>query len=267
MSARKEIAYLVGSECRLEVIRELAETPARPTELAERCSCARETIQRALAGFVERSWAEKNESRYRLTASGEIVLEQYEAMADTVTAVDRLDEFLSHAGEVGRTLDPTLLAELTVTSACEGQPHAPIERYLSILGGESPTRFHGFMPVASQVFNQAAESAIGPETSVELVIDETVLETSKREFPRALQRAHDLDQMSLYVSAEAIEFGLAIVDDHACVGAYDDTGNLVVTVDGTDETFLSWAEETFERYRSCSECVTSSTPSATDAQR
>lgn len=267
MSGRKEIAFLVGSECRLEIMRELAATPGRPTELAERCSCARETIQRALAGFVDRGWVEKGETQYRLTLSGDIVLEQYEMLAETVTAVSRLDGFLAHVGEVVSGLDPRLLAELTVTAASAERPHAPIERFISLLSGESPEVYRGITPIVSQVFNQASDTAIGPDTTVELIIDESVLEASRDKFPRALGRAHELDQMSIYLAPFDVDFGLAILDDHACLGAYDGNGNLVATVDGADERFLAWAKGVFKEHRSRSERITSVTDESVEVTK
>ena len=70
---------------------------------------------------------------------------------------------------------------------------------------------------------EASESAIGPTTDMELVIDESVLERSRTDYEGALQTAYDLDQFRLYLASEPLEFGVAIIDDVAWLGATPDS--------------------------------------------
>ncbi|WP_129115600.1 helix-turn-helix transcriptional regulator [Halegenticoccus tardaugens] len=250
MSAREDIAFLVGSSIREEILRELSESNMRPTELAAECSCARETAQRTLAGFVDRGWVTKEDGRYRITPAGDLVLEQYERLASTVTGAHRLRPFLANAGLVAQRLLPDALGCFTVTTATSDNPHAPIDRYLSVLGDEPVSSFRGITPIVSRVFNEATEAVIGPETEMELVIDESVLDASRTDYPDALRRAFELDQFDLFLASETIDFGLALVDGHAYVGAYDEDGNLVASIDGTDETLRELASDLYVEYRS-----------------
>ena len=114
---------------------------------------------------------------------------------------------------------------------------------------ESVEEFRGITPIVSQVFNRAADRAIDPDSRVDLVVDEEVLTASIEEYPGALERAAALPGFTLYVAEEPLEFGLMAIDGHAFLGAYDDGGNLVASVDGTEEAFVSWADRTFERIR------------------
>jgi len=255
MSARNDIAFLVGSESRVEVLRATATEPRRPTELAEACDCARETAQRTLGGFVDRGWVVKEDARYRTTRAGELVLDQYESLAATVGTADRLGPFFANAGRLGEQLPRPLLDDVTVTTATADRPHAAIDRFLDVMGDDPVETFLGITPIVSRVFNRAAERVIGPETDVELVIDEQVLSTSRDAYPEALQRAFELDGMRLYLSPRSLESGLALVDGHAYLGAYDGEGNLVAGVDGDESAFVSWVEEAFERHRAGAELV------------
>jgi len=264
MSSREDVAFLVGSSSRLELLRTVVDEPYRPTELAETCDCARETAQRTLSEFVDRGWVVKSDSEYEATRAGELVLDGYDALATTVRTADRLGPFFANAGRLGEELPRSLLDGVTVTSASPDQPHAAIDRFLEVVGEEPVDSFYGISPIVSRVFNRAAERLIGPETEVELVIDEEVLSASESEYTEALQRAFELDGMQLYLSHRRLDSGLALVDDRAFLGAYDDDGNLVAGVDGDGPEFVSWVSETFERHRAAAEAVTpSDRPEAT----
>lgn len=248
MSAREDVAFLVGSETRVAVLRAVAESPRRPTDLAAECSCARETAQRTLSAFLDRGWVEKADGRYRSTPAGDLVLEGYDDLATAVAHAARLEKFFTHV-HADAVPPSSVLDELDVTESTEKNPHAPIDRYLALLGSDPIDRFRGVTPIVSRVLNDAAEAVIGPETDVELVVDRAVLRTSRTEFADATRTAAELDGFCLYVAPEPLEFGLAIVDDHAFVGAYDDSGNLVASVDGTAEPFVEWAVDLYRTYR------------------
>jgi predicted transcriptional regulator len=248
VSAREDIAYLVGSNCRIEILRALDDELLGPSALAERASCARETAQRNLAGFAERDWVAKEDKAYRLTAAGRMVLDRYDQLERTVESADQLSTFLANCEGIVDRVDPDLLAEQTITTSTVDNPHAPIERWLRLVDGVVD-RYYGMTPIVSEVFNQAAESAIGAETEMELIIDESVLETSREEFPDALDLAFDLDQFTLWLLPETVEFGMAVVDGSVWVAAYDSLGNVVASVDGDDDRFVDWALDCYDDYR------------------
>ncbi|MDX1430120.1 MAG: hypothetical protein R3282_07530, partial [Rhodothermales bacterium] len=128
-------------------------------------------------------------------------------------------------------------------------PHAPIGRFLTFVGTEEVGSFRGATPIVSRVFNEAVSNVIGPDTEMELVIDESVLSTSEREFPDALQRAYDLDQFTLYLSPDDIGYGLTLVDGRVFLGAYDESGNLVASADGNNERLRDWATARYTEFR------------------
>ena len=156
--------------------------------------------------------------------------------------------FLSNIGDIADEVDTDLLASQTVTTSTPDNPHGPIDRWLDLVDGVVDA-YYGVTPIVSRVFNEAAEGAIGPETHMELVIDESVLETSQEQFPDALELAFELDQFTLWVVPTDLEYGLTIVDDHVWVAAYDEFGNIVASVDGDDERFVEWAHACYDDLR------------------
>ena len=251
MNARDDIAFLAGSRVRTDILRALRSATARPTELAEEYSCARETAQRAVSAFVERGWAEKvsTEDGYRLTRAGELVADGYDEFERCVVGSNRFRELLANLGTISERIDCETLSEVTYAQATAENPHAPIDRFLAVVGDEPVEQFYGITPIVSRVFNRAAGRVIRPETDVQLIVDRDVLTASVSEYPEALERAEELEGFTLYVSQEPLESGVMIVDGHAYLGAYDDDGNLVASADSAGEAFVSWAEETFESVR------------------
>lgn len=254
MSAREDISFLIGSETRVAILRTVVESPHRPTDLAAECSCARETAQRTLSGFLDRGWVEKADGRYRGTPAGDLVLAAYEDLEAVVARAARLDGFFAHIPE-DAVPPSSVLDDLTFTDSSTENPHAPIDRFLTVLGSAPLDRFWGVNPIASRVFNDAAERAIGPDTDVELVIDRNVLRTSRAEFDDATRTAAELDEFRLYVGPDPLAFGMALLDDHAFVGAYDDRGNLVASIDGADGAFVEWAVDLYRTYRDRAELL------------
>lgn len=251
MSAREDVAFLVGSEVRIAILRTLRSEPARPSDLADRCSCARETAQRTVTAFADRGWVEKvpGTDRYRLTRAGEMVAGSYAEFEERMAVSARFRDLLANLNGTATGLDCEILADTTVASATPENPHTSIDRLLDVMGDARADTFRGVTPIVSRVFNRAAEGVIVSETDAELVVDRDVLETSAAEYPDALDRADRLDGFTLYVSPEPVTFGLVVIDGHAFLGAYDDAGNLVASADGDDEAFVGWARRTFARLR------------------
>jgi predicted transcriptional regulator len=115
-----------------------------------------------------------------------------------------------------------------------------------VLGDEPVEKFRGISPIVSRVFNESAERVIGPGTQMELIIDSEVLQHSITSYPDALARAHELEQFTLCVSEESIDFGLLLVDGYALVAAYDDDGNMVALIDGDEPEVLEWAQSVYD---------------------
>ncbi|AFK19521.1 hypothetical protein HFX_1818 [Haloferax mediterranei ATCC 33500] len=246
MNTREDVAFLVGSESREAILRTLAVEPRRPTDLANICDCARETAQRTLAGFCDRGWVEKADGLYRLTPGGEMVYDRYQELRTTVERAERMREFLTNAGSASDDIPSSVLDQMNITTAVSNDPHAPLNRYLTVLGDEPVDQFRGVAPIVSRVFNESAEAVLGEHTQMELIVDQSVLERSRTAYPEAFERARDLDQFELRITDEDLEFGLLLVDGHGVVAAYDEHNNMVALVDGDEPEVISWVEELYE---------------------
>lgn len=248
MNARADIAYLVGSDNRVEILRALCEGSYGPSELASECSCARETAHRNLAGFLDRGWVARDDGAYRLTVSGQMVVDQYGRLESTVEGASRMRRFFRHAPSAFRDLPVSLLSTVRLETATPENPHAPITRFRATLGDRTLERFRGLTPVVSPLFNDAASTVLGPETDAELVIDESVLQVSETEYAEALQQAFSLDGFTLLVAPDPLDCGLVLADGRAFVCVYDE-GTVVASLDSDDETFVEWVAERYATER------------------
>ncbi|POG57231.1 hypothetical protein AUR65_002120 [Haloferax marisrubri] len=181
-----------------------------------------------------------------------MVHDQYEEFVGTVECADRMSEFLANATEVCEGVPPGVLSQMNITTAADNDPHAPLNRYLTIVGSEPVDRFRGVTPIVSRVFNESAASVIGPDTRMELVVDREVLERSIDAYSESFERAQDLEQFELRITDETLGFGLLLVDGHGVVSAYDDHNNLTALIDGDAPEVVSWVEDLYESVRSTS---------------
>jgi predicted transcriptional regulator len=85
-------------------------------------------------------------------------------------------------------------------------------------------------------------------TSIELLIDERVLETSAEQFPSALERAVEREDVAVAVHPDRLSAGLLAFEGTTCVVAYDDSNTLRAMLVCEDEPAVAeWASEWFDR--------------------
>ncbi|ELZ95491.1 hypothetical protein [Haloferax sulfurifontis] len=181
-----------------------------------------------------------------------MVHEQYERFTEAVECADRMSEFLADAAEICENAPPGVLGQMNITTAADNDPHAPLNRYLTIVGNEPVDRFRGVAPIVSRVFNESAEAVLGENTRMELIVDRGVLERSIDAYPDSFERARELDQFELRIAEESLDFGLLVVDGHGIVSAYDEHNNMTALVDGDAPEVVSWVESLYESVRSTS---------------
>lgn len=249
MGPREHVAFLVGSPNRVRILETLRERPRRKCELTEEHELSRSTIHRALDGLERREWIRTDDGTYRLTAGGTFVLDQYNALEATIERVDQWGPFLNRLGDAGRTLPPAALDGARVIASRPENPHAALTYFADTLTASDSETFYGVSPVVSPVLNEAAQGLIEAGAEMELVIDTSVLDTSRTAYPDALEDAHALPNFELYLSPDELSFGLAILDERVLVGAYDRRGVLRECLDGTNEPLRTWARERYEGLR------------------
>jgi len=261
MTEREKIDFLVSSPNRVAVLRAVADGVPRPSDLADRCGVSRATVQRSLSGFVDYGWLCRGDDGYRPTPAGRAVLESYETLCDSVGRASEVGELLATLGTAATGLTPGLLEAAEVVTASNTDPHAPVQRFVEVIAATDPDRFRGFVPVASPLLAEAHDHLEAADSPSEVVVDGAVAETLRTNYPETIERLRADGSVSLLVAPETIErlrgdgsvsllvapgpieYGGAVVDDVAVVGAHGPTGRLDAVAIAEDSAVVAWAEE------------------------
>jgi hypothetical protein len=254
MTARQQVEFLAGSRHRVAVAERLREGAARPCELEGCVDASRATVQRALSALTDRGWARRDAGEYRLTAAGALVLRARDDFGETIETVDAVSEPLSLLGPVDEELPTAAIREATVTVADPKAPHAPIGRYLEILGEANVDRLRGLCPIFSTLFEAAHEPLVDERIPIEVVVDEATYETARDRQTMTVAVA-DRDSFDLYVHPDSLNFGLSLFDGRAVVGAYDDHGRFRACLDATADPLVEWVRSEYRRHRERSRLV------------
>ncbi|HET7325128.1 MAG TPA: MarR family transcriptional regulator [Halococcus sp.] len=249
MGSREHVAFLAGSANRVRVLETLCEHPCRQCELIRECGLSRSTVHRTLDGLAARDWVRNDGGRYRLTAGGRFVLERYEALEASIERVDEWGPFLTRLDDIAATLPPAALDDAAMVANTPETPHAAISHLANALTESDAERFYGISPIVSPVLNEGARELAETGATMELLIDESVLDASRTAHPAALEDAYTLSNFTLYLYPDDLTFGLTILDDRVLVGAYDEQGVLRECLDGTNEALTAWANDIYEEYR------------------
>jgi predicted transcriptional regulator len=253
MGSREHVAFLAGSENRVRILEALREQPRRQCKLVRECGLSRSTVHRALSGLAAREWIRNESGQYRLTAGGQLVLERYAALETAIERVDEWGSFLNRLGDVATTFPPAALDDATMITVSPENPHAAIGHLADAFAESNTETFRGISPVVSPVLNEAARELLGAGVSMELLIDESVLDTSRSAYPGALDDAYTGENFKLYLSPDELGFGLTILDGRVLITTHDEQGVLRECLDGTNDALVAWARDIYAEYRAAAE--------------
>lgn len=246
----RDLQYLTGSRHRPAILSALSREPLRPAELCDRVEATRTTVQRILAGFRERAWVEKRDGRYRATITGRRVVDRQQELATTVERADRFAPLATHLDGFAEPLPSAAFETGTLTAASDQQPLAAIDRVIEWLRASEGDHVQTVTPIVARSFNESVAPLLESGLSVDMVIDEGVLERSAAQFERALDRSREHDGVSVSVSPEPLTDGVMVRTDSAGIAAYDETNNLRALLESDDPSVVEWTRERFEAIES-----------------
>lgn len=249
------VNFLASSSVRYQLLHEVANQPQKPGTLADRCSCSRPTVHRALTRLQTYKWVRAAEDGYELTPVGKRVLQQYDALCETLSTVMQYPEFFNHIGEWGLDIPLKAIDASTVVTATPEKPHAPLTHFTTRLQEISSEQCYVMAPVISSEFAAAGQPLLDAGTDLELVLSEAVLAPSDTEYPTELMTALETDQITLYMSPEDFLFGLTLLDERVFVGTHDENGQFSACLESTDSTLYAWAMNLYAEYRAAAQQI------------
>lgn len=255
MGSREHVTFLAGSENRVRILGALRERPRRQCELVRVCGLSRSTVHRALDGLLTREWIRNEGGEYRLTAGGQLILDRYAALETAIERVDEWGPFLNRLGDIAATLPPAALDDATMVTTSPENPHAVIGHVADTFATSASETFRGITPVVSPLLNEAAGELLAAGVEMELLIDESVLATSRSDYSDALEDGYAAENFTLYLSPDDLTFGLTILDERVLVTTHDEQGVLRECLDGTNEALTAWARDIYEERQAAAKRV------------
>ncbi|MDS0277587.1 MarR family transcriptional regulator [Halomicroarcula sp. S1AR25-4] len=245
----EDVQFLTGSPQRYGVLSSLCESSARPCELCDEVDATRTTIQRILAGFRERQWVVKRDGEYRPTVTGRRVCEQYQSLLSEIERARDFGPLATHLDTIDDDLPTEALESGRLTVGSDGNPLAAVNRFTEWFRAVDGD-VRAVSPIVAQPFNEVGAELLASGTSIEFVIDQTVLERSEQEYGEALERGLDHDRISIYIHEDPLMFGL-VVDgaSRCCLAAYDEHNNIRALLETGGAEVVDWATGVFERHR------------------
>lgn len=236
------------SESAAPVLETLSSHPGGASDL-ERASvdASRITIYRRLSNLEEQGLISDGPP-HEITPSGEKALEAYQRFtADMECVIDKA-EFLQFFEF--RSMAVKALHGTTVYEGSGSNPNAPTDAFADAVSTEYDY-IHGVSPVVVSDYVEAFLPLAKNNAEIELVMDESTIESFRTDFPVSYALASFTESIKLLVSPEQISFGIALLaDKEVWLGTYDSNGRHRATLQGSNEHLLEWAEEKFQTYRS-----------------
>jgi len=212
------ITYLLGSDERIQVLESLSKRREDQCTIAEACSISRSTVHRNLVGIRERGWARETDGGYELTAAGEGVLAAYREFADTVATLGEHEPLLEHLDG----FEPPPVSALDgceTTVATTKNPHAPTVAAAETIRRNAGDSVRIVVSGVSPITNEAGWEALESGSTLETIVDRTVLETLEGAYDSAGREALGRDGFTMRFHPDSIETGLVLAGDEVCVTA------------------------------------------------
>lgn len=258
----ESIAFLCRSPARVGILERVVEGPTRPSDLVDSAAVSRTTVHRTLTELVDRGWVCRADGDYCVTGTGRKTLEAYEDAVTRFRTVDRLTQFWNHVdAALGVQLE--WLADATVRTATDQDPHRPLEWYADQLETLEGDRLRGLLPVVNSQLLTLYDRLLRDGTRLDVVVQaETAHRAHERYGPTLLESlASDGDDLT--VTTEALGCGLTLYGETVLLAAYD-AGHLVAVVRASHPDLEAWAEDRFHTYRADSRPITDTIDVARD---
>lgn len=245
MDHNDQIALIAGSEYRVEILKLLSEKRVSKSEILSNCTASRSSTHRILEELLNTSLIKKEGEDYRLTISGEKILEQYTTLENTIEMTttfngiyDSIDE-----SDKGMNIPTWVFEEATCINSTDEYPLKPLREFTTIIKNENPDQFRGITPVRHSLLDDLREFLLKNDTNISVITDTKVIceNNNVKNIRDDLQN----DNFSVYLDSNLANIGLTISDVYVIIGAYNRGFLSQIAVIRSAESY-DWASQYFE---------------------
>jgi predicted transcriptional regulator len=248
-SALEEIEFLALSANRVEVLSVLSEEAATRRDLESRIDASQPTLGRVLRDLADRRWITYDGERYAATATGQLIVEEFTDLWETVETELKLREVIEWLPTEAIEFDLRHLTDATITIPSQTRPGAPVQRVLELLRASTDVQ------IFSHAFNEQSLDVIhhrtveGPQTFKGVfspaAVDAIAHDSTLRQ---QLQELMASEAAEIRLHNEEIPLAVTITGNVVHLLLRDGDGLLRAALDTENETVLSWARERHKQY-------------------
>jgi predicted transcriptional regulator len=251
----EDVAFLARSSHRVGVLKTLADGPLTRPDLHEETGISQPTLGRILGSFEDRDWVEQCRPEYALTPLGELLVEEFDDLLDTVETIQKFGDVVQQLPTDEMDFDVRTFADATVWTPEPGDTVSHIRRMETVWFEADRRRLLG-STLGTASFDDRKEQARRDfdrlkQMEVETIVSRAMLEQgmSDPEIRRMTLEHWDADQMNAYLYDGPIPLILAIADDTAMLAPTDENGIPTAVIATENETIRLWVETQLDEYR------------------
>lgn len=251
----EDVAFLARSSHRFGVLKTLADGPLTRPTLHEQIGISQPTLGRILGSFEDRNWVEQRRPEYALTPLGELLVEEFEDLLDTVETIQTLGHVVQQLPTDQMDFDIRTFADATVWTPEPGDTLSHIRRMEAVWFDADRRRLLG-STLGSASFEARREQARRDfdrlqQLEVETIVSSAMLEQgmSDPEIRRMTHEYWDPEHMRAYLYDGPIPLILAIADDTGMLAPTDENGIPTAVIETENDTIRSWIETEIDEYR------------------
>lgn len=247
-----DVAFLARSENRVRILLALDEERLDRRELREAVDASRATCSRALTGFEERGWIERDRNGYRTTRAGSIVANRMLSLTETIDGVRAVGDGIEVLPIEELSLDVRHLAGARFVTWTAFEPTAHFEHGIEAL--ERADRLRALVHTSPRPYARAIDEGVASgELAAECVFDGAYLEQLSEDHERRWREIAASPNGEVRTHPGDVPVNLLIVDETVHLFLCTEDGESLGLLESERAAVLEWAESTFDEYRDRSE--------------
>ena len=259
-TALDDVEFLARSPHRVDVLESLAAGPVTRPDLLEETGISQPTLGRVLKSLEERGWVERRGRAYALTALGELLIEAFDDLLDTVETIQALDDVVPLLPTDELEFDLRRLGSAAVFTPRSGDVLRHVRRVQTVFAEADRLRLvvDTIAPDSLEHLHHRLVTSADEDALVESILTTAALEMAFSS-PELVAWIRDLlrsDQAPIYRYDGTIPLPLALADGTAILVTTDEHGLPAAVIESTDEVVRDWVEAELDAYRAAATALT-----------
>jgi predicted transcriptional regulator len=244
------LAYLVQSPTRLQILDQLQRSPCSTTELHNTLNVHRTTLQRNLDTLCDKQCIQRasTDDTYRLAPPGQLFIETFQQLLETARTATRLSTFLDHFPQ-DFPADVECLSTCDITIPEQYDPNIPLHRFSTLLTTSETVQL--FMPIIYPKHIQTIADHLSDWSELELVSTASIFERLTTKQSSSTETVVRTGSVQLRTMTTSPSVGVGMMDETAVVIVYDEKQNIHALLETTSEqsAIVEWVRWQYRHHK------------------